>query len=186
MIALYRSGRQADALSLYGDTRARLAAELGLDPGPELQRLQQQMLTADPALAIAPAGHDGSDTSRLDQLPHDVRGFAGRDHALRELDALLASHETPGSGGVIAAIDGLAGVGKTSLVIHWAHRVSEHFPAGALYLDLRGHDPYQRPMPALEALGHLLDAMGVPAAEVPGDLGARARCCRVPGPFSPW
>ncbi len=72
-----------------------------------------------------------------------------------ELDALLASHETPGSGGVIAAIDGLAGVGKTSLVIHWAHRVSEHFPAGALYLDLRGHDPYQRPMPALGALGHL-------------------------------
>ena len=79
---------------------------------------------------------------------------------------------------MIAAIDGLAGVGKTSLVIHWAHRVSEHFPAGALYLDLRGHDPYQRPMPALEALGHLLDAMGVPAGEVPGDLDARTRAYR--------
>ena len=178
MIALYRSGRQADALSLYGDMRARLAAELGLDPGPELQRLQQEMLTADPALAIPPADHDRSDTPRLDQLPHDVRGFAGRDNALRELDALLASHETPDSGGVIAALDGLAGVGKTSLVIHWAHRVSEHFPAGALYLDLRGHDPYQRPVPALEALGHLLDAMGVPAGEIPGDLDARSRAYR--------
>ena len=190
MLALYRSGRRVDALSLYSDTRARLATELGLDPGPELQRLQQQMLSADPALAAPEV--DGPDTHppaaeptrpaatapRLDQLPHDVRTFTGRGNELRELDALLASHETSGGGGVIAAIDGLPGVGKTSLAIRWAHRVSAHFPAGTLYLDLRGHDPYQRPMTAVEALGQLLGAIGVPPGEVPDDLEARSRAFR--------
>ncbi|GIM93843.1 ATP-binding protein [Paractinoplanes toevensis] len=96
------------------------------------------------------------------QLPSDVAGFAGRRDAL---DALLAtSGQAPAT-----IITGTAGVGKTALAVHWAHRITERFPDGQLYLDLRGHsgDPTIAPV---EALSLLLQSLGVPGERIPADL----------------
>ncbi len=103
------------------------------------------------------------------QLPADTVGFTGRVRELEALDALLVS----GSPAILAALAGTAGVGKTALAVHWAHRVAGRFPDGQLYVDLRGYDP-DRPVPAADALAGFLRALGVPAAEVPVDPAERA------------
>ena len=132
MTALYRCGRRGEALAAYDATRRVLAAELGLDPGPELARLQVQVLADDPALAVpaAPAPASGGEGPAMTaaarlvprQLPAGVRFFAGREAELQELDALLGQAggqdrgDDSGEGGpvVISAVAGMAGVGKTT------------------------------------------------------------------------
>jgi tetratricopeptide (TPR) repeat protein/transcriptional regulator with XRE-family HTH domain len=108
------------------------------------------------------------------QLPADVRAFTGRDRELAGLDDLLtewtATAESPLP---IVAVTGTAGVGKTGLVVHWAHRVCDQFPDGQLYLDLRGHDA-GRPLAPAEALARLLVSLGVPEQHIPIDLDERA------------
>src|SRR5206468_1036214 len=106
------------------------------------------------------------------QLPAAVPGFAGRELCLKHLDALAFDAETgdlPALG--VMVIDGMAGVGKTSLAVHWAHRVADRFPDGQLYVNLRGYDPSE-PMPAAAALDLFLHALGV--QPVPVDLEQRA------------
>src|SRR5689334_4043714 len=99
------------------------------------------------------------DRSAPQQLPSDVYGFTGRTGELAQLDGLLASAaQTPAV--VISAVSGTAGVGKTALAVHWAHRVADRFPDGQLYVDLRGYDPDQ-PMPPGDALAASLRALGV-------------------------
>jgi tetratricopeptide (TPR) repeat protein len=110
------------------------------------------------------------------QLPMDVRGFTGRARQLADLDALLAC---PGQrpAALICAVAGTAGVGKTALAVHWAHRVAGQFPDGQLYADLRGYDP-QRPLAPAEALARFLRGMGVDGDQIPADeaeLAARYR-----------
>jgi tetratricopeptide (TPR) repeat protein len=110
------------------------------------------------------------------ELPHDVHGFSGRDTELDRLDGLFDGLR--GESGLavgVAVVDGPAGVGKTTLAVHWAHRMARHFPDGQLYLNLRGFDPYQRPMSPADALRKLLGALGVNAQRIPADLNEQAR-----------
>ncbi|GAA0219610.1 BTAD domain-containing putative transcriptional regulator [Saccharothrix mutabilis subsp. mutabilis] len=150
MTALHRAGRRAEALSAYRAARRVLVAELGLEPGAELRRLEQRVLAAEPAEVPS-------------QLPLDVRGFTGRVAELSELDGPAP----------VTAIVGTAGVGKTALAVRWAHAARDRFPDGRLYLDLRGFGP-EPPLPAQEALAVLLRAFGVRSDGVPLDPVARA------------
>src|SRR6266498_2801800 len=135
MLALYRAGRQAEALAAYQDARRLLVAQLGLEPGPELRRLEQAILRADPGLDHAPAPSLAGPAVGLvpAQLPPDVAGFTGRTEHLGRLDALLAGTGDAREGGagarevVITAIAGGAGVGKTALAVHWAHLAAGQF-----------------------------------------------------------
>ena len=104
------------------------------------------------------------------ELPPDVYGFTGRSEELARLDAMF---DNPPSAVVISAIAGTAGVGKTALAVHWAHRVADRFPDGQLYVDLRGYDPEQ-PMPATDALAAFLRALGVDGADIPAAPAERA------------
>jgi tetratricopeptide (TPR) repeat protein len=99
------------------------------------------------------------------ELPRDTEYFLNRVHAVEDLDELLARPMALGSSAVFV-IDGTAGVGKTSLAIHWAHRVRGSFPDGQLYINLRGYDP-GTPATADEALERFLSSLGVPASHIP-------------------
>ncbi len=108
------------------------------------------------------------------QLPAAVNGFAGRPGELAKLDRLTEDREKADGAVVISAIDGMAGVGKTALAVHWAHRAADRFPDGQLYVNLRGFDPGGRVTEPAEAVRGLLDALGVPAERVPLGLDAQA------------
>ncbi|MFJ6566036.1 ATP-binding protein [Streptomyces sp. NPDC091292] len=109
------------------------------------------------------------------QLPGNVRGFVNRTVDLEHLDAALG--EDVAGRVPVLVIAGTAGVGKTSLAVHWAHRAKEHFPDGQLYVNLRGYDP-GAPLTAALALERFLVALGVPAAAIPTDVEARAALYR--------
>jgi DNA-binding SARP family transcriptional activator/Tfp pilus assembly protein PilF len=177
MLALYRCGRQAEALSAYQHARRVMVEELGTEPGPRLRELHQQMLSADPALAVPDPAPPAADDARLAsprELPLRVRHFTGRAAELAALTGLLdqRDEQLPGTV-VISAIGGTAGVGKTALAVHWAHQVAGHFPDGQLYVNLRGYDPAQ-PMPAADALAGFLRALGVPGQDIPPGEDERA------------
>ena len=107
------------------------------------------------------------------QLPADVVGFIGRTAELAALDRLLGQVGPPTAAVVISAVSGTAGVGKTALAVHWAHRVADEFPDGQLYINLRGYDP-DKPIQAAEALEGFLRALGVEGSAVPRELADRA------------
>ena len=179
MLALYRCGRQADALHRYDEVRARLADELGADPSPPLRALHQQILTAEPTLA-APNGHSGGPATPPvpRQLPPPPRSFTGRARELAALDAILERVPVGGADPapttvVISAVSGTAGVGKTALALHWAHRVADRFPDGQLYVNLRGFDPGGSAMNIAEVVRGFLDAFGVPPHRIPAGLDAQ-------------
>jgi DNA-binding SARP family transcriptional activator/tetratricopeptide (TPR) repeat protein len=176
MLALYRCGRQAEALAAYRRARAVLIEELGAEPGSELRELHQQILTADPALATPePEGRAAGGPSLIPrQLPGPVPQFIGRDQELAALTQLLehAAHAAPATV-VISAIGGTAGVGKTALAVHWAHQVADRFPDGQLHVNLRGYDPDQ-PVTAADALAGFLRALGVEGQDIPAEKDERA------------
>ncbi|MEV4581475.1 BTAD domain-containing putative transcriptional regulator [Nonomuraea jabiensis] len=168
ILALYRNGRQAEALDRYERTRRRLAEELGADPGPDLRRLHLRMLSAETTLTPRPVPVPR-------QLPPPPPSFAGRSRELAALDRIMAA---PGDKVVISAIGGTGGVGKTWLALHWAHGNLPRFPDGQLYVNLRGFDPSDAPMPPETAVHGFLDALGVDAAAVPVGLEAQAALYR--------
>jgi DNA-binding SARP family transcriptional activator/tetratricopeptide (TPR) repeat protein len=164
MRSLHAAGRTVEALDTYSAARRRLVEELGIDPGAELQALHRSLLRADVGRTSAvPA-----------QLPADVYAFAGRTEPLADLDALLTEPGSRPPAILITAVSGTAGVGKTALAVHWAHRVADRFPDGTLYVNLRGFDPGRPAMEPAEAIRGFLDALGVPPADIPRGLDAQA------------
>ncbi|NHI09015.1 SARP family transcriptional regulator [Streptomyces sp. KO7888] len=181
MLALYRSGRQAEALAVYADTRRLLADELGVDPRPGLQELQQRILRADPHLAEPPApdAEAAPLPVRPAQLPATVPDFTGRASFVRELSDVLSA----ASGGTatdrvmaVSALAGIGGVGKTTLAVHVAHRARAAFPDGQLYVDLQGAGA--RPAEPETVLGSFLRALGTADSAVPDSLEERAALYR--------
>jgi DNA-binding SARP family transcriptional activator len=179
MLALYRSGRQAEALAVYADTRRLLADELGVDPRPGLRELQQRILQADPALAepSAPAGESAAAPVRPAQLPAKVPDFTGRASFVRELSEVLGSASgAQGRVMAVSALAGIGGVGKTTLAVHVAHRARAAFPDGQLYVDLQGAGA--RAAEPETVLGAFLRALGTADSAVPDTLEERAALYR--------
>ena len=200
MLALYRCGRQAEALAAYQTARRMLIEEVGTEPGPGLHDMHKKILAADPALAAAkpraslaegngnaaavPQELPGAPAALTDsasspagvprELPGTAAHFTGREGELAVLAGLLdrGGEETPGTV-VISAIGGTAGVGKTALAVHWAHQVADRFPDGQLYVNLRGYDPGQL-VTVADALAGFLRALGVPGPDIPPEPDERA------------
>jgi DNA-binding SARP family transcriptional activator/tetratricopeptide (TPR) repeat protein len=183
MVALYRRGQRAAALQAFRDARGRLAAELGVEPGPELQALHQRILTGDLGLATPADGVGIAAVARVPrlvprQLPAAAAYFAGRAVELKALDELVGQAANIDGRGVVWLIAGTAGVGKTTLAVHWAHRVADRFPDGQLYVNLRGFGPDGRPVTAGEAIRGMLRTMQVPSAHIPESVDAQAALYR--------
>jgi DNA-binding SARP family transcriptional activator len=176
MLALYRSGRQAEALAVYADTRRLLADELGVDPRPGLSELQQRILQADPSLAepSSPAPEPATVPVRPAQLPATVPDFTGRSGFVRELGDILTSAE--GRVMAVSALAGIGGVGKTTLAVHVAHQARAAFPDGQLYVDLQGAGA--RAAEPETVLGSFLRALGTADSAIPETLEERAALYR--------
>ncbi|RGD61020.1 AfsR family transcriptional regulator [Kitasatospora xanthocidica] len=178
MRALYQAGRKAEALAVYEDARA------SLPPGEDAPaELQLRILREDAALLPAGAAQAGpaadapgaADTWRApDQLPSGLPDFTGRTEEVEALTDRLA-----GAGGravVVSALDGMGGVGKTTLAVHVARRTRDRFPDGQLFADLRGADRTP-PDPGTVLAGFLRD-LGVAPGEIPPDTGERSALYR--------
>jgi DNA-binding SARP family transcriptional activator len=235
MLALYRAGRQAEALEEYARTRRLIRAELGVEPDRELVLLQRRILAADPTLAAPATGPEpgpgpgpepmrartpvprrtwaGADSGarpvraagvspyaagatahwqdprpRPQQLPTDAQDFTGREDSVRALVAVLSREEAaagsvpaPGTAAtmchavVVCVLTGTAGVGKTALAVHAAHRLAAEFPDGRLYADLGGGGS---PVDPASVLADFLAALGTPPDRIPPDLDRRAALFR--------
>ncbi len=177
MVALYRSGRQAESLEIHRRISAVLADELGLDPGPALQRTHQAILTGTGLAGNSALYRVGAEPQIPRQLPADLRAFSGRDSDLKALHALLPEALEGDSSTPIASVEGMGGIGKTTLAVHFAHEVADRFPGGQVYLNLRGYGPGD-PVEPQAALTAMLTALGVPCDQVPDDLDGRAASWR--------
>jgi DNA-binding SARP family transcriptional activator/tetratricopeptide (TPR) repeat protein len=163
---LESAGRPAEALERYETIRRRLAEELGADPSPEIRQVHADLLAG----GATPRGR-----AVPRQLPAAVHGFAGREAELAALDALLGGpDEEECRSPRIAVIAGTAGVGKTTLAVHWAHQVAGRFPDGQLYVNLRGYDPSEEAVRPVTAIRDLLDALQMPPHRIPDGLAAQA------------
>nr|WP_037659886.1 BTAD domain-containing putative transcriptional regulator [Streptomyces flavovirens] len=190
MLALYRCGRQAEALEGYERVRRRLAEELGVDPGTELRRLHARILAADPKLAVvavgapptaakqadgdARAGEAGEVVSPANAkgrqlaprlLPADLPLFVGREDELNDVNRLFdGGAPSP----VTLLVTGPAGVGKTAFAVRAGHRLASRFPGGQLHADLRGFG--DEPAEPFTVLGTFLRALGTSGGSVPAEL----------------
>jgi DNA-binding SARP family transcriptional activator/Flp pilus assembly protein TadD len=169
ILALYRAGRQADAVAAYQALRHTLDEELGIEPSQALHDLHAAVLRQDPRLDTPPALASSGPAPA--QLPPAITVFTGRGGELAQLDDLLPGSR-PGAV-VISAVSGTAGVGKTALAVHWARRVQAAFPDGQLYVNLRGFDSGGFVTTPAQAVRGFLDAFGVPPAQIPSSLEAQ-------------
>ncbi|WP_051325275.1 AfsR/SARP family transcriptional regulator [Glycomyces tenuis] len=170
MLALHRTGRTPEALTAYAELAERLGYALGVDPTPDLRELHTALLRED----------SGLDPARTEpaaipaQLPAGIGGFTGRTEHLRRLDAMLKSEGEP----LVALVTGAGGAGKTSLTVHWARQVAEHFPDGQLHVNLRGFDPQSKPLEPGDAARHFLEPLGVAPSRIPSDPQAQVELYR--------
>ncbi|GAB3426802.1 AfsR/SARP family transcriptional regulator [Flindersiella endophytica] len=184
MRAQYQAGRQADALETYQRLYRLLDDDLGIEPSPSTRELHQQILSGTAGATVAPVAPSQVEDLAEDlaeelapgpresieprSLPLGIRGFAGRVEELKTLDALLPdAGDTALSPPAVFLITGTAGIGKTTLAVHWAHRVSDCFPDGQLYVNLHGFAPSGGAMRWSEAVRFFLDALGVIPARIP-------------------
>jgi len=195
MIALYRCGRQADALDAARRTRAVLSDELGIEPGHDLHKLETAILNRDPSLDFTPRApaaakvvpaqlpSEGAQRALADrvpvprQLPASIADFTGREEQIEAIKATIAPEGDQGAYAVrIVGISGKGGVGKSSLAVRVAHELREQFPDGQLYGDLQNHSGMDDPSAAL--LARFLRSLGVNGAAVPEDTQERAEMYR--------
>lgn len=186
MRALYSTGRQADALTLYDKTRHQLADALGVDPGPQLRRAHALVLNNDPLPSVTNGGHPAKSAQQQppatppqnqgpppSQLPRDVSSFTGRAGALDWLDSVTADS----SGSNLLLVVGPAGVGKTALVTRWAHRIAGQFPDGQLFVNLHGFDDSEHGSTEM-TMALFLRSLGVPSSKLPQDMESQASLYR--------
>jgi transcriptional regulator with XRE-family HTH domain len=157
---------------------ARLLADaLGL-AGPERELFEAAASGQATAVETLAASRRSGGATAVRTLPRDIASFTGRIGELRQLTAAVG--EAAGGGGVVSihAIGGMAGVGKTALVVHAAHRLTGDYPDGQYFLPLHGHTPGQQPVQPVDALATLLLTAGLRASHIPADLEARAALWR--------
>lgn len=183
--ALHRSGRRSEALAAFRQARRLLHDELGVEPSADLREALRSVLAdtgqdgpdrpAGPAAAAAPAPRAPHPAlRRANSLPRGVPDFAGRG-AER---AVLRSLAEDGGPVRVAVVDGMAGSGKTALVVHLAHELAGAYPDAQLYVDLRGHAAAAAPVDPADALAGLLRTVGVPATDIPAGLDDRSALWR--------
>lgn len=186
MLALYRSGRQAEALEIYRVGRALLVDELGIEPGDELRQLEKAILSGSAELSAAPAPAAVSPSVAMAPsvavvprlLPGAVNDFTGNVELVQRVTAhLLPPADASANPGVrIATISGKAGVGKTTLAVHLGHELAEEYPDGQLFIRFNGLSA--NPVTPEQALERFLRALGVPGNSVPAGLEERAELYR--------
>ncbi|MGW5724345.1 BTAD domain-containing putative transcriptional regulator [Amycolatopsis sp. NPDC003865] len=187
MRALYHAGRRGDALELYRTVSRATLRTLGVEPGAELRWLHERVLNDDlPALSRESARPEAAlprESAAFDergqpvsQLPAAVPSLAGRGDELAWLDGLVTRAEAGET--TIAVVTGTAGVGKSTLVVWWAHRVASRFPDGVLFASLRGFDPHHPPLEPAELLTQFLLGLGVETAKIPELLHERVALYR--------
>lgn len=154
MVALAARGDRAGAARVFGELRRRLVDELGVEPARHVREVHQRVLRDDLPTAGASVVHPLAPAL----LPTDTGDFTGRHREVAELVAVVGS-------GQVATVSGMAGVGKTTLTLHVAHRVAHRYPDGQLYVDLRGNRPGS--VEPAEVLGRFLRALGVDPQAVP-------------------
>jgi DNA-binding SARP family transcriptional activator len=178
MLAYHGAGRRDQAFATYHATRRRLADDLGVDPGSDLVAVYAELLHDAPPAVTAqvvttggvPVVTEAPAATIPAQLIADLPVFVGRSAELSLLDSAVSSR--------VVVLSGPAGMGKTSLAVHWAHRASRQFPDGQLYVNLRGFHPAGAAMDPMDALWAFLDALGVPPEQIPADLDARSALYR--------
>ncbi|MFI6499708.1 BTAD domain-containing putative transcriptional regulator [Nonomuraea typhae] len=161
MLAQYRAGRRADALRTYQETRRCLLEQIGLEPGPALRRLHDQILRDEAGLmrsAVRPVCAQVVPS----QLPPQLLPFVGREGELAALDAALGQ-EQEAALPATTVVSGPTGIGKSALVLRWAHARMEWFPDGQLFADMSGAKPET-------VVDRFLRALGVPADALPLDF----------------
>jgi DNA-binding SARP family transcriptional activator len=171
MLALHRCGRKADALTTYEQCRRMLRDELGVDPGASLRELYERILRDDRPRTASPAPSRAAEHSNRSFLPYDTAHFTGRAEELRFLTGCRSAAGTALS---ILAVDGMPGVGKTTLAVRLAHQLAHRFPDGHLFVDLHGHTADQEPLGTDAALERLLLDFGVARDQIPHDSRHRA------------
>jgi len=179
MLALYRTGRQADALAAFKRLRRTLADDLGIDPSQALRDIEAAILRQHPALDLAPPAvtrarsQEPARSPVPRQLPAPPQSFTGRARELAQLDAVAATADKAPTV-VISAMSGIAGVGKSALAVYAANRLAKHFPDGQLYVNLQGAAAGMAPLDPLEVLGRFLRALGVSGDQVPAEVDEAA------------
>ncbi|RKN10980.1 AfsR/SARP family transcriptional regulator [Streptomyces radicis] len=173
MLALYRSGRTAEALAVYREARALLVDELGIEPGAGLRSIEAAILRDDaglvapePAPERAPGARPGAGTGAVvgAAFPPGIATFVARGLELARLRGWLGDTTAAPA---VCLIDGPGGVGKSTLAVRAAREVGDRFPDGLLHVDLRGSDPHHPPLETAEARRLLLASLGVPGKAVP-------------------
>jgi len=175
MRTLQQSGRQADALSVFEQGRRILAEELGLDPGQVLADAHSLVLTS-AADSPPPRVPDAVGAPGTSFIPRAIAEFTGRAEETAAIGARVreAGAEAP----VVAVLDGMGGVGKTTLAVHLAHRHAQDFPEAQYFVDLAGYTTGVDPLTASQALNTLLRQANVSPELIPPDLDGRAALWR--------
>ncbi|WP_149829126.1 AfsR/SARP family transcriptional regulator [Streptomyces tailanensis] len=208
MLTLHRTGRQAEALAVHRDLRARLLDELGVEPGPAVREAHLEILREQGARENEPETREGAASAeppRPAQLPPPPAHFTGREDVLAQLRGVLGAKDDLAKSGargtarqatdsphsptdstprairhpaITVVLSGMPGVGKSALALHLAHELADHFPDGQLYINLHGATPGMTPLTPTQALASLLRDLGTDPRRIPDHPDAAAALLR--------